>query len=441
MERSKHVERGVVDSRFRALSAALVTRRVIILGSTGSIGTQTLEVVSHLNALHERGVHAHRYEVVGLAAGRDAAKLNEQARAFDVRELALATNRDGTDVLTTGADPAAKARRGPDAAERLVREVECDIVVASIVGGAGLASTLAAVQLGRTVALANKEALVAAGSLVVPAAQDCGAALLPVDSEHAAVWQCLQAGPEGARGRVVPALLHRPAGVRRVILTASGGPFRTWTREQIENAPLEAALRHPTWTMGAKVTIDSASLMNKALEIIEAHWLFALPAEMLGAVVHAQSVAHALVEFDDMSVIAQLAHPDMRGPIQNALTFPKREASLVRPVSILGEAATALAFEPVDHDRFPLFSLGAGAIRDGLATTTAGAILNAANEEAVHAFVRGRVKRFGRVGELVRSVVEGMVPAPVRELGDVVEAERQAREGVRRMIEADAVSA
>ncbi len=393
---------------------ALTTRRIIILGSTGSIGTQTLEVVTHLNALHARGLFQHRVEVVGLAAGKGAALLSDQASAFGVREVAIAEG-NGVEI------PGVHVRRGTDAAERLVREVECDVVLAAIVGSAGLPATLAAVQLGRDVALANKETLVAAGSLVVPASHQSGAKLLPVDSEHAAVWQCLQGFCEA------PALKQPPRSVRRVILTASGGPFRTATSQQIAGATREQALKHPTWTMGAKVTIDSASLMNKALEIIEAHWLFALPGENIEAAVHPQSAAHAIVEFEDASMVAQLATPDMRGPIQTALTWPSRVASLVKPMPI-GSGPMSLQFEAPDLQRFPLLATAYRAIREG---GTSGAILNAANEEAVLAFLRDDAMRFGRISELVLDAIDAVSTSPLKSLDDALDADRRARAVVR----------
>ena len=394
-----------------------VNTRLLILGSTGSIGTQTLEVVTHLNALHAKGLFSRKFEVVGLAAGKGATLLAEQAKRFNVKNIAL---------CDANGDTPKGALTGPDAAERLVREVDCDVVLAAIVGSAGLPAALAAVELGRDVALANKETLVAAGSIVVPAAHKSGAKLLPVDSEHAAVWQCLQSGPDAADCPIFPALQHAPKSVKKVTLTASGGPFRTWEKSRVQNATKAEALKHPTWTMGEKVTVDSASLMNKALEIIEAHWLFALPAERIDAVVHPQSIAHALVEFDDASVIAQLAHPDMRGPIQQALAFPARVASLVRPLD-LAEIATALQFEPPDRDKFPLLDLAYTVIR---AEGTSGAIFNAANEEAVLAFLRSEIL-FGRIGELVIEAMDAVASSPMRTLDDVLNADRSARAHVR----------
>lgn len=401
--------------------------RLLILGSTGSIGTQTLEVVTHLNALHAKGLFQRQFEVVGLAAGKGATLLADQAKRFNVKHLALS---DGNGDAPKG------AFTGPDAAERLVREVDCDVVLAAIVGSAGLPATLAAVEFGRDVALANKETLVAAGSIVVPAAQKTGAKLLPVDSEHAAVWQCLQSGPDAANGPIYPALRQAPASVKKVTLTASGGPFRTWEKSRVQRATKAEALKHPTWTMGEKVTVDSASLMNKALEIIEAHWLFVLPAEKIDAVVHPQSIAHALVEFDDASVVAQIAHPDMRGPIQQALAFPARVPSLVKLLD-LAEIATALQFEPPDRDKFPLLDLAYTVIRAG---GTSGAIFNAANEEAVLAFLRGDIL-FGRIGELVIEAMEAIGPASMRTLDDALDADRRARAHVREALRRDVVRA
>jgi 1-deoxy-D-xylulose-5-phosphate reductoisomerase len=386
-------------------------KRVIVLGSTGSIGTQTLDVIDRLNAAAQIPRAAGRFEVVGIAAGLRADLAMAQAARYPGCRVAMAGGQVGD-------------FRGADAAERLVRNVECDIVVAAIVGAAGLRATLAAIELGRDVALANKETLVAAGALVVPAASRSGSKLLPVDSEHCGLWQCLGNGAGG-----VPPFAA-PAHVRRVLLTASGGPFRTWTREQIIDATPEQALRHPTWSMGSKVTVDSASLMNKGLELIEAHWLFGLEPERLGAVVHPQSIVHAIVEHADGSWIAQLASPDMRGPIQHALSWPQRVES---PVAKLAFAeAIKLEFEPPDPGRFPALGLAFDAMRAG---GTAGAILNAANEEAVQRFLApatGATRlAFGRISELVRDALREIGASAVTSLADVERADAAARAYVR----------
>lgn len=400
-------------------------RRLIILGSTGSIGVQALEVVEHLNALARQGRSPMRLRVVGLAAGRNARLLEDQARRFEVPHVALA---DGADRQVA---PGLRVFRGPLAAEALVRQVECDVVLAAIVGVAGLPATLAAVELGRDVALANKEALVAAGALVIPAARRTGSRLLPVDSEHSALWQCLctaggnRAGGDSAGPPPVPPI-ELPAGVSRLILTASGGALRSASLERLRNATPEEALRHPTWSMGPKVTIDSASLMNKALELIEAHWLFGAPAERLSAVVHPESVVHGLVEWEDGSLLAHLAAPDMRAPIQHALTWPNRLPGSIRRADL-----ASLRFEPVDPERYPAIGLAYRAIERG---GTAGAILNAANEAAVEAFLRqspGRRVAFGRVVEVVAEAMERVGAEAAASLEAIMEADASARRFVR----------
>lgn len=382
---------------------------MIILGSTGSIGTQTLDVIAHLNGPTARG--GDRWEVVGLAAGNNAARLKEQAARFGVRAVACAGGAEAG-WLT-----------GADAAERLVRTVECDVVVAAMVGVAGLPATLAAVELGRDVALANKETLVAAGALVVPAAARSGARLLPVDSEHAGAWQCLGA----CLGGPPPAAC--PAAVTRVVLTASGGPFRTTPADRLAGVTPEQALRHPTWTMGRKVTIDSATLMNKALELIEAHWLFGLAPERLGAVIHPQSIVHAVVEFADGTSLAQMAAPDMRSPIQAALTWPARRGGLTPRVDLA--SVGRLEFEAVDAEKFPAPALARRAMEAG---GTAGAVLNAANEEAVRAFLEGAGVAFPRIAALAAEAMDAVPAGEMRTLEDCLKADAAAREFVRERV-------
>ncbi len=398
----------------------MTTRRILILGSTGSIGTQTLDVIEHLNALHAAGKHAFGYKVVGLAAGRNHALLTEQASRFGVCDIALA----GSGEALNGTHDM-RVRHGTDGAERLVREVDADIVVASMVGASGLPATLAAVQLGHDVALANKETLVAAGSLIVPAARASGSKLLPVDSEHAAVWQCLQNGQQPCPPMVVA------TDVSRIVLTASGGPFRTWSRERAYNATPKEALAHPTWTMGAKVTIDSASLTNKAFEVIEAHWLFGAPAERIGVLIHPQSIVHSLVEYADGNVIAQLGPPDMRAPIQYALTFPVRDDGRSHKMDF--SKLSKLEFEEPDLERFPALALAYRVIREG---GSSGAVFNAASEEAVNAFLDtgGPGLAFGRIPELAREAMDHFGVRAIASLADVLEADRLAREFVRERI-------
>lgn len=400
-----------------------MTRRVVILGSTGSIGTQTLEVIEHLRALHDRDEFPLRLEVAGLAARNNHARLLEQGARFPGARLALAGE---------SAPSLPGVLAGPDAAERLVRDVECDLVVAAIVGIAGLPATLAAVELGRDVALANKETLVAAGSLVIDAIESHARAgrrrpaLLPIDSEHSGVWQALM-GVE--RERATPPPTRVGPNVRRVVLTASGGPMLAWTRDAIRAATPRDALHHPTWSMGAKVTIDSASLMNKSLELIEASWLFGLEPDRLGMVVHPQSIVHCFVETADGSTLAQLGRPDMRTPIQVALAFPHLAPGLARSADLASLAG--LEFSPVDTTRFPAAEFWRAALGEH-AGTTAGAILNAANEQAVLDFLASDARLpFGLITDLVGEALASLRPRPARTLADVLDADHAAREFVR----------
>lgn len=423
----------------------MTTRRVIILGSTGSIGTQALDVVRHVNALHDAGNCPIRLQVVGLAARSRALELFSQAASLNVRHLALA-DEDGVRATGLATPSSAHLRTGPDAAERLVREVECDAVLAAMVGVAGLPATLAAIELGRDVALANKETLVAAGGLVVPAAYRSGARLLPVDSEHSGVWQCLRPAdapaPPNAPPRDHPTHSDAPMPpfvcaehVARVTLTASGGPFRTWTKDRIATATVQQALKHPTWSMGPKVTIDSASLMNKGLELIEAHWLFGLEPDRLAVLIHPQSIVHALVEYLDGSVIAQLGSADMRTPIMHALLAGSRPPACAPRLD--WTTARSLDFEPLDHQRFPAVGLAMRAMRQG---GTAGAVLNGANEEAVLAFLRAPEAAhasnlpFGRIVELVERAMDQVGVRPITSLADVMDADRLARLAIRRSL-------
>jgi 1-deoxy-D-xylulose-5-phosphate reductoisomerase len=416
-----------------------IEKRLIVLGSTGSIGTQTLDVVAHLNALADRGESPIRFRIVGLATGRNADAMLAQAKRFHVHDLALAA--DSTAQGRTGGSPAGAAtpgvriRMGSQAAEQLVREVECDIVLGAMVGAAGLPATLAAINLGRDIALANKETLVAAGELVIPAAVRSGSRLLPVDSEHCAAWQALLSSALGTRHSALCPPLSCGPDIARLILTASGGPFRTASASATYNATREQALNHPTWQMGPKVTIDSASLTNKALEIVEAHWLFGLPGEKIGVLVHPQSIVHALVEFADGNILAQLAAPDMRTPIQYALTFPHRPEGVSRKLD--WGALGKLDFSTPDRERFPAIDAAYDIIaRAG----TSGAIFNAANEVAVEAFLAGRIP-FGRITELSRAALEEVGVSPLRSLDDVLAADAEARRCVQARLRASHATA
>lgn len=357
------------------------TAQVAILGSTGSIGRSTLEVIAASGG---------RLQAVVLTAHTNARLLAEQAARFRPRTVVLAGEGALADAgggpLAVDFPPSVRVLRGTDALVRAVEEDAVDTVVAAIVGSAGLAATWAALERGKRVALANKETLVMAGPLVTELARRTGAELLPVDSEHSAVFQALQSG--------------RRQEIRRVVLTASGGPFLRHTAEQLEQVTVEEALAHPTWNMGRKITIDSATMMNKALEIIEARWLFDLAAEQIDVVIHPQSIVHSLVEFVDGSVVAQLSPPDMRLPIQYALTWPERRPC---PAAQLDwTVARRLEFEPPDLERFPALALGLKCARTGGST---GAVLNAANEAAVGAFLAGEM-RFTEIVPTCRRVLE-----------------------------------
>jgi 1-deoxy-D-xylulose-5-phosphate reductoisomerase len=292
------------------------------------------------------------------------------------------------------------------------------MLAAAIVGSAGLPATLAGIERGMDIALANKETLVAAGELVMPRVKQYGVHLLPVDSEHSAIFQCLQTSAPEQNGRVI----------KRIVLTASGGPFRKTPLEKIRSATVKEALNHPTWNMGPKITIDSATMMNKALEIIEAHWLFGLGTDQIDVIIHPQSIAHSFVEFTDQSVLAQLGAPDMKTPIQYAMTWPSRAAGCSQPMD--WTALSKLEFEPPDHERFPSIRLAYRVIETG---GTSGAILNAANEAAVEAFLGGQIP-FGRIVELNAEALDAVAIEPARDLATILQADRIARTFVRQRI-------
>ncbi len=382
------------------------TKRVAILGSTGSIGSQTLDVISQSDG----------FSVCALAAGSNGKLLAEQAKQFNPQYVALSNDEaagdiqdqlpDGTELLT-----------GPDAMTEAVRKSSPDIVLVGVVGTSGLAPTLAAIECGARLAIANKETLVTAGAIVIPAATAAGVEILPVDSEHSAIFQCLQAGNRDE--------------VRRIVITASGGALRDWPESRLATAGVQDALQHPTWKMGQKITIDSATLMNKALEIVEAHWLFGLPAEQIDVVIHPESIIHSYVEFRDGSVIAQMGQPDMTLPIAYALSYPKRPARPSVPLNLpkLG----SLTFKPCDGRFAQAVHLGFEAIRRG---SLAGTILNAANETAVEAFLAEKIS-FGRIVPLVAEVLK-LVPIQTDEkitLDAIAQADKFAREQVAERME------
>ena len=371
-------------------------RSISILGSTGSIGTQALDVVR---------MHPDMFRVAALTANSSAGALFEQVREFRPSVAGLARPIPMSEIP----EDVRFCRwvMGSEADFVAAAEEPADMVLVSIVGIAGLQSVMDALAAGRQVLLANKEALVTGGHLVMEAARKTGKPLLPVDSEHSAIFQCLQ----GAAG-------NKPV---RLLLTASGGPFRTWDRERMARATRADALRHPTWNMGAKITVDSASMFNKALEIMEARWLFDMPAERIQVVVHPQSIVHSAVEFADGAVIAQLGVPDMRVPIQYAMTYPERVPSPAKNLDLF--ALGSLTFEPGDPERFPALRLAGACLNAGGAAC---AVLNGANEAAVAAFLRDEIP-FGGIAMLVEGAVTRLAGLPADTLEDIFEADAQAR--------------
>jgi 1-deoxy-D-xylulose-5-phosphate reductoisomerase len=375
--------------------------RIVVLGSTGSIGTSTLDVA---------GCLSHRLRVVGLSAHSRIDLLVEQANRFRPRFVCLTDPKARLDSRLL--PPDCELLLGPEGVLRMVSEAGVDTVVTAIVGAAGLEGTWAALQAGKAVAVANKETLVMAGALVTELARRTGGRLVPVDSEHSAIFQALQGSP--------------PDAVERIVLTGSGGPFRGRSRAELAGVTVEEALRHPTWRMGRKITIDSATLMNKALEVIEARWLFGLSAEQIRVVIHPESVIHSFVEFKDGSVLAQLSPPDMRLPIQYALTYPERLPGPARKLA-WGEL-TAWHFEQPDMETFPSLQLGFEVARSG---GTCGAVLNAANEAAVGRFLDGELS-FLDIPRACRAVLEHHDFNPEPTLAELAASDRWARQEVSR---------
>ncbi|MBQ3485031.1 MAG: 1-deoxy-D-xylulose-5-phosphate reductoisomerase [Clostridia bacterium] len=369
---------------------------ISILGSTGSIGTQALQLVA---------LHPERFRVAAMTAHRNRELFFEQVRTFRPEMAGL------TEPIPMEEIPAdlrfCRWVMGKEALHAAAAEVPADMVLVSVVGIAGLQSVMDALHANRQVLLANKEALVTGGHLVMDAARAIGKPLLPVDSEHSAIFQCLQ----GAAG-------NQPV---KLLLTASGGPFRTWPKEKIASATREQALNHPNWAMGAKITIDSASMFNKALEIMEARWLFDLPPEKIEVVVHPQSIIHSAVEFADGAVIAQLGVPDMRVPIQYAMSYPERLPTGSKPLDLF--ALGQLTFERGDEARFPALRLARECLNAGGAACT---ILNGANEAAVAAFLAGQIP-FGGITRLVEGALETLGDMPANTLADIFHADQEAR--------------
>jgi 1-deoxy-D-xylulose-5-phosphate reductoisomerase len=395
------------------------TRRIVVLGSTGSIGTNCLDVVAHL---------PDRLQVLGLSAHSSWDQLAEQAGRFRPRWVALT----GPGAADPAALPAGcRLLRGGDGVRQMVTDPDADVVVSAIVGAAGLAGTWAALEAGKTVAVANKETLVLAGALVTQLAARSGGRLLPVDSEHSAIFQVLQHKPEAQAKEEGPFACASGlccSSVERIVLTGSGGPFRGRSRAQLAGVRVEEALRHPTWRMGPKITVDSATLMNKALEVIEARWLFGLPPERIEVVIHPESVIHSFVEFVDGSVLAQLSPPDMRLPIQYALTYPERVSGPARRLN--WRELAAFHFEQPDRETFPALQLGYEVARRG---GTCGAVLNAANEAAVEGFLRGDLE-FLDIPRACRAALDHHHYNPTPTLAELDASDRWARQEIGRWI-------
>lgn len=380
-------------------------QNISILGSTGSIGRNTLEVVETLS---------HRFNVVGLAAGYNTDLLQKQVNKFKPKIVSIEREEDARAFRENVKGSSVKIVFGQEGAEDVAGFEENDVVVSAITGIKGLRPTIRAVMAGKKVALANKESMVVAGPLIQDLARRSGVQIIPVDSEHSGVFQCLAK--------------EKKEDVKKVTLTASGGPFFRSSVDEMKNKTLEEALNHPRWKMGEKVTIDSANLMNKGLELIEARWLFGLDPQQLDILIHPQSIVHSLVEMKDGSIFAQLSPTDMKIPIQYALTFPQREKSLL-PSLDLSKIKT-LDFYKVNLNKFPLIKIARQALEEGESLAVA---LNAANEVTVNAFLKRRIK-FSDIPEIITEVVERHQKRKVKELEDIFEVDRETREQTRNLL-------
>ena len=380
-------------------------KNVVILGSTGSIGKSALDVIRNLR---------HKYKVSALSANSQWELLAKQANEFKPESVSLADERWIDSLKNNLSETSVQIHTGADSVRKMVSKDDVDIVISAIVGGAGLPAAVEVIKNGKTLALANKEALVMAGGLVVSMAKENGVSIIPVDSEHSAILQALRAG-------------HRDE-VKKIIITASGGPFYNLPKEKLSEVTKEEALNHPTWKMGQKITIDSATLMNKALEVIEAKWLFGLSSTQIEVIIHPESIVHSLVEFCDGSVIAQMGLPDMKVPIQFALTYPHRENGNVQSLDLakLG----SLNFQKPDMDKFPALRLGYEVVEKG---GTMGATLNAANEVAVQAFLDRKIK-FTDITKTVEHVMKehNFIKDPT--LQDIMNADEYARKETKKCL-------
>lgn len=378
-----------------------VIKRIAILGSTGSVGTNALKVIDSLGP---------QYQIIALSAHSKAELLAEQARRYNPEFIAI-TNSDYAEELRYFiGDLDVEILVGPDSLIKIAELQQVDVVLTAVVGAAGLPAVLAAANKGKRLAIANKEPLVIAGELLRKEIEKNGGVILPVDSEHSAIFQAMQSGCKEQ--------------VNKIILTASGGPFRRTNLRDIQNVTLEQALAHPVWEMGPKITIDSATMMNKAFEIIEAHWLFDMPVEKIEVLIHPESIVHSIVEFVDGSMIAQLGEPDMCIPIQYALTYPQRVAGIAKPLRL--EEIGTLTFEKPNHQTFRALSLAYDVVRTGGTTPV---VFNAANEAAVEEFLAGRIK-FVNIVEIIEDCLNRHNVKPAASLEDVLDADAWARREV-----------
>ncbi len=379
---------------------------IAILGSTGSIGCSSLEVIEKLS---------HRFRIVGLAAGRNTRLLEKQVEKFKPKIVSVEKKEEADELKKRFKDGSVRVTFSQEGAEEVAGFEENDIVVSAITGIDGLKPTLAALRTGKKIALANKESMVVAGPLIKSLVQEFGSPIIPVDSEHSGVFQCLAK--------------EKLESVQKVILTASGGPFFRKSAEEMKDVTLEEALNHPRWKMGKKVTVDSATLMNKGLELVEAHWLFGIEPKKLEVLIHPQSVVHSLVEMNDGSVLAQLSPTDMKVPIQYALTYPEREDSPLTSLD-LSEIKSLEFFKP-DVDKFPLLKLARLALDEGGSFPV---VLNAANEVAVAAFLQKGI-RFPEIAEIVSEAVENHQKKEVKDLDDILLVDRETRLATRNLME------
>lgn len=380
-------------------------KKLSILGSTGSIGVSTLEIAA---------AHRDRFQVVALTAGNNLELLKKQIEAFSPQLVAVVSEESAAALRKALPDGKTEVLSGVPGLIATATLSDVDMVVAAIVGAAGLVPTAAAVNAGKDVALANKETLVTAGHLIMRMAREKGIKLYPVDSEHSAVFQSLQG--------------HRCEDVKRIILTASGGPFLNFPLEKLAQVSVADALSHPNWSMGQKISIDSASMMNKGLEVIEARWLFDMPGERIAVNIHPQSIVHSMVEYVDGCVMAQLGVPDMKAPIAYALTYPERVQTRVKPLDLTD--LSGLTFFNPDHVRFPALRLAYRAMNDGESMPT---VLNAANEVAVEAFLNGRI-RFTDIPRAIEKTMDVHQPHSLNSIEEVLQVDRWGREKTREML-------